>query len=155
IGQTSSFLGDSAAANAAAARIFAIVDRKPAIDPTDEGGSKMPDIKGSIELRNVNFRYPARPEAKVFRDFNLTVEPGTTVALVGASGSGKSTAVNLVLRFYDPERGAVLLDGVDIRTLNLSWMRERIALVSQEPVLFATSIADNIAYGLIGATRTE
>eukprot|EP00904_Undaria_pinnatifida_P011832 jgi/Undpi1/777/HiC_scaffold_10.g04241.m1 len=120
VGQTTSFLGDSAAANAAAARIFAIVDRKPVIDSADEGGQRLLSVKGRVELRKVRFRYPARPDAIVFRDFKLRVEAGSTVALVGASGNGKSTVINLLLRFYDPESGAVLLDGVDIRTLNLA-----------------------------------
>ncbi|CAN0230516.1 unnamed protein product [Ascophyllum nodosum] len=155
VGQTTSFLGDSAAANAAASRIFAIVDRKPAINSADESGQRLPAIKGKIELRKVRFRYPARPEALVFRNLKLKIEPGTTVALVGSSGSGKSTVINLLLRFYDPEMGGVLLDGSDVRTLNLVWLREQIGLVSQEPVLFATTIADNIAYGREGATREE
>ncbi|CAN0167487.1 unnamed protein product, partial [Laminaria digitata] len=109
------------------------------------------------DLRKVRFRYPARPDALVFRGFKLRVEAGSTVALVGASGNGKSTVINLLLRFYDPEVGAVLLDGVDIRTLNLAWLRGQIGLVSQasEPVLFATSIADNIGYGRDGATMEE
>ncbi|CAN0057065.1 unnamed protein product [Ectocarpus fasciculatus] len=161
VGQTASFLGDSAAAKAAAARMFAVVDRRPAIDSADTGGERLPVVKGTIELRKVRFRYPARPDALVFRSFKLKVDAGTTVALVGASGNGKSTVINLLLRFYDPERGAVLIDGMDIRSFNVAWLRGQIGLVSQarpnssEPVLFATSIADNIAYGCEGATREE
>jgi ABC-type phosphate transport system ATPase subunit len=101
------------------------------------------------------FRYPSRPEAVVFNRFNLTVEAGTTVALVGASGNGKSTVVSLLERFYDPESGAVLLDGRDIRELNVQWLRNTMGLVSQEPVLFSSSIADNIAYGKPGASMQE
>eukprot|EP00903_Cladosiphon_okamuranus_P019102 g17578.t1 len=155
VGQTASFLGDSGAASAAAARIFALVDRRPPIDSADEGGQRLSVVKGAVELRKVRFRYPARPDAVVFRNLRLTVEAGTTVALVGASGNDRSTVMKLLLRFYDPEAGAVLLDGVDIRTLNVAWLRGQIGLVSQEPVLFATSIADNIAYGREGATMLE
>eukprot|EP00752_Nemacystus_decipiens_P001377 g1364.t1 len=155
VGQTASFLGDAGAASAAAARIFALVDRRPPIDSADDGGQRLSVVKGAVELRKVRFRYPARPDAVVFRNLRLTVDAGTTVALVGASGNDRSTVINLVLRFYDPEAGAVLLDGVDIRTLNVAWMRGQIGLVSQEPVLFATSIADNIAYGREGATMLE
>ncbi|CAM9155268.1 unnamed protein product [Pylaiella littoralis] len=155
VGQTASFLGDSGVARAAAARIFAVVDRKPAIDSADEAGQRLPVVKGAIEFRRVRFRYPARPDAIVFRNFKLRVDAGTTVAVVGASGTGKSTVMNLLLRFYDPEAGAVLLDGVDIRTLNVAWMRGKIGLVPQEPVLFAASIAENIAYGREGSTREE
>jgi ATP-binding cassette, subfamily B (MDR/TAP), member 1 len=108
-----------------------------------------------LELRDVVFRYPSRPEAVVFNKLNLTVEAGTTVALVGASGNGKSTVVSLLERFYDPESGAVLLDGRDIRELNVQWLRKTIGLVSQEPVLFSGTIADNIAYGKPGASMQE
>ena len=88
----------------------------------------------------------------MFRNFNLTVPAGRTVALVGESGSGKSTVIGLIERFYDPVSGQVLLDGVDIRGLNLRWLRSQLGLVSQEPTLFATSIAENIRYGKNGGS---
>lgn len=91
----------------------------------------------------------------VFRDLNLVIEAGTNVALVGESGSGKSTIVGLVERFYDPLRGAVLLDGVDIKTLNLRWLRSKVGLVQQEPVLFAGSVSHNIMLGTAGATQEQ
>jgi ATP-binding cassette subfamily B (MDR/TAP) protein 1 len=87
--------------------------------------------------------------------YSLVVEAGQTVALCGASGSGKSTAIQLVERFYDPDQGSVTLDGVDLRKLNVRWLRQQIGLVSQEPVLFSGTIAENIAYGKPGATRAD
>ena len=101
-----------------------------------------------VELRGVEFAYPARPDVQVYKGVDLTVEAGQTVALVGPSGSGKSTAVQLLERFYDPSAGAVTLDGVDVRELNVAWLRAQIGLVSQEPVLFSGSIESNILYGL-------
>ncbi|KAM3576986.1 hypothetical protein VYU27_001127 [Nannochloropsis oceanica] len=154
IGQNTSFLGDQAAANSAAARIFAVVDRHPEIDSSEDGkGLTLPTVNGRLELKNVDFTYPSRPEAKIFKKFNLAVEAGTTVALVGASGSGKSTVVQLVERYYDPQRGSVTLDGHDLKGLNVRWLRQQIGLVSQEPILFVGTIAENIAYGLPSASR--
>jgi len=106
-------------------------------------------------FQGVHFRYPARPDHPVCQGYNLTVEAGTTVALVGASGSGKSTAIQLVERFYDPDEGVVSLDGQDLKTLNVAWLRQQIGLVGQEPVLFGGTIAENIGYGKAGATRAE
>ena len=102
---------------------------------------------GRIELKNVSFRYPTRPEMEVCKDYSLVIEPGTTVALVGPSGSGKSTIMNLLLRNYDPLEGSVLMDGVDIRDVNVRWLRAQIGYVGQEPVLFSGSISDNIQRG--------
>ncbi len=99
------------------------------------------------ELQDVVFAYPSRPDVTVFNRFSLTIEAGKTVALVGQSGSGKSTVIGLIERFYDPQHGAVLFDGVNIRTLQLRWYREQLGLVQQEPTLFATSIYENIRYG--------
>jgi ATP-binding cassette, subfamily B (MDR/TAP), member 1 len=110
---------------------------------------------GNIELKNVAFAYPSRPEHKVCSDLSLTIEAGSTVALVGASGCGKSTLVSLLERFYDVDSGSVLLDGEDIRSLSVAWLRQQIGLVSQEPVLFSGSIADNIRYGKPDASIEE
>ncbi|KAK9375958.1 P-loop containing nucleoside triphosphate hydrolase protein [Lipomyces chichibuensis] len=135
---------------AASTKIFATIDRKSAIDSSSEEGERLAEVKGDIELRNVRFIYPSRPNVTVLRDFSLKVPAGKTVALVGASGSGKSTIVGLIERFYNPLSGEILLDGRNILNLNTRWLRQKIALVSQEPSLFACSIFENVCYGLIG-----
>ncbi|KAK7461381.1 hypothetical protein VKT23_008560 [Stygiomarasmius scandens] len=134
----------------AAAKLFATIERVPDIDSADASGDKMEDVKGEITLERVKFSYPSRPGVVVVRDLSLNFAAGKTTALVGASGSGKSTIISLVERFYDPLEGVVKLDGRDLKTLNLKWLRIQIGLVSQEPVLFATTIKDNVAHGLIG-----
>ncbi|PIA91919.1 Multidrug resistance protein 1 [Cercospora beticola] len=135
---------------AAASKIYSTIDRVSPLDPTSEDGIKLDQLKGVVELRNVKHIYPSRPEVVVMEDVSLVVPAGKTTALVGASGSGKSTIVGLVERFYDPVGGTVTLDGHNVQDLNLRWLRQQISLVSQEPTLFATSIAGNIRHGLIG-----
>jgi ATP-binding cassette subfamily B (MDR/TAP) protein 1 len=105
-----------------------------------------------VEFRDVQFNYPSRPEVPILRGLNISIPSGKTVALVGESGCGKSTTVALLEKFYVPDQGTVLLDERDINTLNTRWLRERLGLVSQEPQLFATSIADNIRFGKEDAT---
>ncbi|KAF8043116.1 hypothetical protein BT93_A1458 [Corymbia citriodora subsp. variegata] len=156
ISQSSSITADSTKAKAAAASIFAIVDRKSEIDPSDESGTKLDNVKGEIELRHVSFKYPSRPNIQIFSDLSLAIHSGKTVALVGESGSGKSTVIALLQRFYDPNSGHITLDGVDIKQLQLKWLRQQMGLVSQEPVLFNETIRANIAYGKDGdATEQE
>ncbi|KAI9462777.1 P-loop containing nucleoside triphosphate hydrolase protein [Lactarius psammicola] len=133
----------------AAAKIFGTIDRIPAIDSASEDGLRPSQITGEIALENVEFNYPARPDVPIAKNLSLTFPAGKTTALVGASGSGKSTVISLVERFYDPLSGSVRLDGVDIRNLNLKWLRSQIGLVSQEPTLFATTIRGNVEHGLI------
>ncbi|KIV91662.1 hypothetical protein PV10_06176 [Exophiala mesophila] len=140
-----------AAGVAAAAKIYATIDRTSPIDPLTEQGEKLDHVEGSLELRNIKHIYPSRPEVVVMDDVSLVIPAGKTTALVGASGSGKSTIVGLVERFYDPVAGNVFLDGHDISTLNLHWLRQQIALVQQEPVLFSQTIRENIQNGLIGS----
>ncbi|KAK9348930.1 P-loop containing nucleoside triphosphate hydrolase protein [Lipomyces starkeyi] len=135
---------------AAASKIFATIERQSAIDSSAPVGATLESVTGSIELRNVRFIYPSRPDITVLRDFNLQIPAGSTVALVGASGSGKSTIVGLIERFYKPLGGNITLDGHDINDLNVKWLRRQISLVSQEPVLFSCSIYENVAHGLIG-----
>ncbi|PQP94252.1 hypothetical protein Pyn_33834 [Prunus yedoensis var. nudiflora] len=110
-------------------------------------GEILEEVSGEVEFKHVEFAYPSRPESIIFKDFNLTVPAGKTVALVGGSGSGKSTVISLLQRFYDPLGGEILLDGVAINKLQLRWMRSQMGLVSQEPALFATSIKENILFG--------
>ncbi len=105
---------------------------------------------GEIALEDIQFNYPSRPDVPIINHVSNTFPAGTTVALVGASGSGKSTVISLVERFYDPLAGAIKLDGIDLRELNIRWLRSQIGLVSQEPTLFSTTVKDNVAYGLIG-----
>ncbi|KAI0054749.1 P-loop containing nucleoside triphosphate hydrolase protein [Artomyces pyxidatus] len=133
----------------AAAKLYATIDRVPDIDSSSEEGLRPEKVIGEIALDHVSFNYPARPDVPIVKDLNITFQAGRTAALVGASGSGKSTIVALIERFYDPLDGAVRLDGVNLRELNVKWLRSQIGLVSQEPTLFATTIRGNVAHGLI------
>ncbi|KAI1641043.1 multidrug resistance protein [Biscogniauxia mediterranea] len=135
---------------AAAAKIFNTIDRVSPLDPTIDDGEKLEKVQGTIRLENVKHIYPSRPEVVVMNGVTLEIPAGKTTALVGASGSGKSTIVGLVERFYDPVAGHVYLDGHDVSKLNLRWLRQQMSLVSQEPTLFGTTIYHNIRYGLIG-----
>ncbi|KAL6629037.1 hypothetical protein ACP70R_028802 [Stipagrostis hirtigluma subsp. patula] len=142
-------------ASSAAERILEVIRRVPKIDSESDAGEELANVAGEVEFKNVEFCYPSRPENTIFVNFNLRVPAGTTVALVGSSGSGKSTVIALLERFYDPLAGEVMLDGVDIRRLRLKWLRAQMGLVSQEPALFATSIRENILFGKEDATEEE
>ncbi|CAI5504593.1 unnamed protein product [Closterium sp. Naga37s-1] len=155
LGQAMPNLTAFAKGQAAAHSILQAMQRKPAMHVDDTSGKIPAAVKGHLELRSVCFSYPSRPHVAVFEDLSLAIAAGTTVGIVGASGSGKSTVVALVERFYDPLAGAVYLDGRDIRSLQLKWLRDQIGLVSQEPALFATSIKENIMYGKDGSTMEE
>ncbi|KAI3765918.1 hypothetical protein L2E82_15964 [Cichorium intybus] len=144
-----------AEANISAAFITEIINRVPPIDSTCKHGTTIPIVKGALEFKDIDFAYPSRPESLVLKKFNLKVKACQTVGLVGQSGSGKSTVVNLLERFYDPIEGEILLDGINIKLLQLKWLRSQMGLVSQEPILFATSINDNILFGKEGATKEE
>ncbi|KAI3957312.1 hypothetical protein MKW98_003033 [Papaver atlanticum] len=156
IGLAQSAPSISAFANAkvAAAKIFNVIDHNPSIRK-NESGLELNSVSGHIELKNVEFSYPSRPDVKILSDISLNVQPGKTIALVGSSGSGKSTVVSLIERFYDPTSGQVLLDGHDIKTLKLKWLRQQIGLVSQEPALFATTIRENMLLGRSDASQVE
>uniref|UniRef100_A0A7S2GDI9 ATP-dependent transporter ycf16 n=1 Tax=Octactis speculum TaxID=3111310 RepID=A0A7S2GDI9_9STRA len=147
---------DMSKASAAGRKVFQLIDRKPPIDINAPGALEPSDpIKGELKFEGVRFAYPSRQENLIYKKLSLTIEAGTTVALVGTSGSGKSTVVQLIERFYDPDQGRVLLDGFDYKNLNVTWLRSKIGLVSQEPVLFSGTIAENIALGKTGATKEE
>ncbi|NXF17580.1 MDR1 protein, partial [Rhodinocichla rosea] len=147
LGQAAPNLESMANARGAAYEVYKIINKKRLIDSSSKEGYKPDKLVGEIEFRNIHFSYPSRPDVKILKGLNLKVQTGKTIALVGASGCGKSTTVQLLQRFYDPDQGEITLDGRDIRTLNIKWLRENIGIVSQEPVLFATTIAENIRYG--------
>ncbi|OWZ24676.1 Multidrug resistance protein ABC transporter [Phytophthora megakarya] len=142
------YIADSENAFEAGTVILSLRDRQLPIDSFQEDGMRPDTVVGKIEFKDVLFRYPTRPEVTVLKNYNLTIEAGETVAFCGSSGGGKSTCVALLERFYDPIRGQVLLDGVDLKQLNVRWLRDQIGLVGQEPTLFIGTIAENIAYGL-------
>lgn len=144
-----------ASGRVAAFKLFQVIDRKSEIDPYYTGGLELDDIRGDIELRDISFSYPARPEESIFNALSLVIPSGTTTALVGQSGSGKSTVISLIERFYDPQEGEVIIDGINIKEYQLRWLKGKIGLVSQEPVLFSSTIKDNISYGKNGATLDE
>lgn len=135
--------------------VFSILHRKTVMDPDDPTSKVITDIKGDVELRHVSFKYPARPDTIIFEDLNLKVSAGKSLAVVGQSGSGKSTVIALILRFYDPISGTVLIDGYDVKALNLKSLRRKIGLVQQEPALFSTTIYENIKYGNKNASEIE
>lgn len=142
-------------AQAAAFKVFQIIDRQPEIDSMSNEGHKPDKFEGRIEFKNVNFYYPSRQDLQILKNVSITAEVGKTTALCGQSGCGKSTCIQLVQRFYDPKSGVIEIDGMDIRTLNVGWLRTQIGVVAQEPVLFSTTIAENIRYGREDVTMDE
>ncbi|KAM3688214.1 hypothetical protein ACB098_10G136700 [Castanea mollissima] len=154
-GEASPCMSAFVAGKAAAYKMFETIKRRSEIDAYNSKGKILDDIHGDIEFIDVYFSYPARPDEPIFSGFSFYIPSGTTAALVGQSGSGKSTVISLIERFYDPLAGEVLIDGINLKDLQLKWIREKIGLVSQEPVLFSSSIKDNIAYGKDGATYEE
>ncbi|CEG64419.1 hypothetical protein RMATCC62417_01396 [Rhizopus microsporus] len=145
--------GQSIKAAASASRVFEFIHLQPQVPLR---GGLIPDhVHGNIQFRDIDFSYPSRPQHKVLNGFSLDISQGTTVALCGPSGSGKSTIASLLERFYEPTAGNIYLDGEELRTLDPSWLREHIGFINQEPVLFATSILENIRYGRPDATLEE
>lgn len=139
-------------AKEAASSVFRIIDRQPKISVSNSSDKILNNVQGSITFEKVYFVFPTRPKHVVFHFLDLSIKAGETIAFVGISGVGKSTALSLILRLYDPLRGRVLLDGEDIRELNLSWLRQRIVIINSNPIIFSGTIASNIAYGFEGAT---
>lgn len=148
-GAESQFAPDYGKAKMAAARILALLDKAPPAIDTSSKDSVKPESSESctVEFRDVHFSYPSRPSAAVLKGLNLTVEKGDNIAMVGSSGCGKSTTIQLLERFYDVSQGQVIVNGCNVKAVNLSWLRSQLGLVSQEPVLFSYSIRENIAYG--------
>uniref|UniRef100_K3YQ69 Multidrug resistance protein n=1 Tax=Setaria italica TaxID=4555 RepID=K3YQ69_SETIT len=155
IADAGSMTTDLAKGADAVASVFAVLDRETEIDPDNPEGHKPEKLKGEVDIRGVDFAYPSRPDVIIFKGFSLSIQPGKSTALVGQSGSGKSTIIGLIERFYDPLRGVVKIDGRDIKTYNLRALRRHIGLVSQEPTLFAGTIRENIVYGTETATEAE
>jgi ABC transporter fused permease/ATP-binding protein len=153
LGALADLWADFLRALGAAERVFELLDRPPALPA--RGGRTLERVAGRVELDAVEFHYPSRPDVPVLRGLSLDVAPGEVVALVGPSGAGKSTIAALLLRLYDPTGGALRLDGVDLRELDPAWLRRRIGLVAQEPLLFSATIADNIRYGRPDASQAE
>ncbi|MFS7929197.1 putative dephospho-CoA kinase, ABC-type xenobiotic transporter [Helianthus anomalus] len=139
----------------AATRINEMINRNPTIDSEDKKGKALSYVRGEIEFKGIYFSYPSRPDTTILQGLNLRVPAGKTVGLVGGSGSGKSTIVSLIQRFYDPQEGEIILDGYKIKKLHLKWLRSQMGLVSQEPILFATSIKENILFGKEGASMDD
>ncbi|KAG2231879.1 hypothetical protein INT48_006071 [Thamnidium elegans] len=142
----------SAVSNArgAAYKLYEIIDRVPDINSEAKDGLIPDTVRGSIEFKDVTFKYPTRPDLLILKGLNIKIEPGMTVAFVGPSGSGKSTTIQLVQRFYDALSGAVSLDGTNVKDLNVRWLRQQIGVVSQEPVLFNMTIRQNLLMGTQG-----
>lgn len=152
IGALSSLWSDFAKAAGASERVFELIDAMPA---PQENGKILDAVRGQVRLEDVHFAYPTRPDSAVLEGLTLTLEPGRVVALVGPSGGGKSTVAALLSRLYDPSRGALFLDGHPYADLDAHWLRKQVGVVSQEPILFATSIAKNLRYGKEDASDQE
>jgi ATP-binding cassette subfamily B (MDR/TAP) protein 1 len=155
LGNAGSLIDTITNARVAAYEIFNIIDRTPPIDSLSTAGEQPKELVGDIEFDNVAFKYPARIEAKILDEISFKIPTGYTVALVGDSGCGKSTCLQLLQRFYDPESGAVKLDGRSLKDLNIEWLRKQIGVVNQEPILFGTTIKENILFGKSDATDDE
>ena len=132
-------------------RIFQLFDRATPIP--NQGGEVLASYRGVLQLKDVSFSYPTRPDVLVLDRVSLTIQPGTVTALCGHSGSGKSSVISLIERFYDPQGGCVLVDGTPLAQLDASWWRKQAALVAQEPVLFGCSVEENITYGSAAVTH--
>jgi ATP-binding cassette subfamily B protein len=154
-GTVSEVWGELQRAAGAAERVMALLESAPGIVAPSQPLALSGRAARTIELDKVSFSYPARPGQRALENFTLRVAPGERVALVGPSGAGKSTLLALLLRFYDPQQGAVRIDGVDVREMDPRAVRRQMAVVPQDPVVFAASVLDNVRYGRPEATRDE
>ncbi|KAI9184345.1 hypothetical protein H9P43_003398 [Blastocladiella emersonii ATCC 22665] len=154
-GRIATFLPDYNKARTAAIEVFRLIDRKPSIDISRQAESipKLENVRGEITFEDVHFRYPSRPKVRVHRGLSFKIPAGSRVALVGSSGCGKSTVIQQLERFYDPARGRILIDGVDIASVDLHSLRSTLSLVGQEPILFDGTVMDNIKYGAVDPSK--
>ncbi|KAK9877122.1 hypothetical protein WA026_016868 [Henosepilachna vigintioctopunctata] len=154
-GIASTFIEIFSKAKASGGKIFALIDTVPIINISKNRGLKPDTLKGHIQFKNVKFHYPSRQDVPVLTGLSLEIKPGQTVALVGSSGCGKSSCIQLLQRFYDPTSGEIFVDGNNLKDLNLTWYRENIGVVCQEPMLFGTTIEENINYGNVNANGKD
>jgi len=154
IGQALTPIGALAEARGACWGMFEIIERNPIIDNRQEG-KKLADFQGHVEFKKVKFSYPTKLQDKLFTDLNLSIEAGKTVAFSGASGCGKSSIIALLQRLYDPQEGELLIDGVNLKDIDLSWWRDRVGVVAQESNLFSGSVRENVRMGRVSATDAE
>lgn len=143
-------IGELTKTTAAAQELFQTIDKKPKLDSMSGHGATQAEVKGHILLQNITFAYPSRPTVKILDNLTLEFEAGKTTAIVGSSGSGKSTILALITRFFDPLAGSIAIDGNPIDELNIRWLRSRIGFVQQEPILFSDTIFTNVCHGFFG-----
>lgn len=155
IGQALPQVGTIVQAKLATGELLALIDQEPEQDSCSDEGQTIKKVQGKIEFTNVHFRYPSRPDKKILFGVSYSIEAGQTIALVGHSGCGKSTMIGLLMRYYTQEEGTVTIDGVHVKDFNIQWLRNVIGLVSQEPVMFATTIEMNLRLGKMDATFEE
>ncbi|VAI43722.1 unnamed protein product [Triticum turgidum subsp. durum] len=155
VSNASALASNATKAKVSAISVFSILDRKSKNDTSSDEGMMLENVTGDIEFSNVSFKYPSRPDVQIFSDFTLHIPSRKTIALVGESGSGKSTIISLLERFYDPDSGSISVDGVEIKSLRISWLRDQMGLVGQEPVLFNDTIRANITNGKHGEVTEE
>ncbi len=153
LGALTDLWADLTKASGAAERVFELLDRAPSMPP--RGGLRPDDARGALRFADLSFSYPSRPDVTVIDHLELDVKPGEIVAVVGPSGAGKSTLASLLARLYDPSGGRIELDGHDLRALDPTWLRQQVGTVAQEPILFSTTIADNIRYARPDASDAE
>ncbi|MEO0337451.1 MAG: ABC transporter ATP-binding protein, partial [Pseudomonadota bacterium] len=152
VGSLGSLWGDLMSGVGASLRVFEILELTPQVSSK---GDRLSEVSGRIEFESVHFTYPTRTNYEVIKGLSVDIDPGQMVALVGTSGSGKSTIGHLLSRFYEPSSGEIRLDGQGLKSLELSWLRQQIGIVSQEPLLISTTIFENIRYGKPNATEKE
>lgn len=155
IGMASPYIEAFGIAKGACAKVFKIIDQIPTINPIEQKGYELNQPLTQIEFCDIDFCYPSRKKVQILNKFNLKIQRGQTVALVGASGCGKSTCIQLIQRFYDPDGGKVTFNNHDLKDININWLRDRIGVVGQEPVLFGTTIYENIRFGRENATKEQ